>query len=83
MIKTEAFYLVDIIGEIQEKLDTIVLPVNVKVDFGEPLEGADIGLTVYVDGERNWKVHDKINSVIQDILEKYSLIPFIHWKYKQ
>ena len=73
--------LVDIINEIQKKLDNAKLPVKVKVDFGEALEGADIGLTVYVNGKDEWKLTKKINSVIQDVLEKYDLIPYIHWKY--
>ncbi len=72
---------IDVINEIQKEIDDAKLPVKVKVDFGEALEGADIGLTVYVDGKRNWELHDKINFIIQDVLERYDLIPYIHWKY--
>ena len=72
--------LIDIINEIQRKLDTAKLPVKVKVDFGEALEGADIGLTVYVNGKDEWKLTKEINSIIQDVLEKYDWIPYIHWK---
>ena len=85
MIKTETktIYLVDVINEIQKEIDNAKLPVKVKVDFGEALEDADIGLAVYINGKRNWKIHDEINSIIQDVLEKYDLIPFIDWRYKE
>ncbi len=82
MIKTETktIYLVDVINEIQKEIDNAKLPV--KVDFGEALEGADIGLTVYVFAKRTHELHKKINSVIQDVLEEYDLMPYIHWDYE-
>lgn len=74
--------LIDLIQEIQNNLNKANLPCDVKVDIGKALEGADIGLKVYVDCKRNWKLHDHINSIIQEVLEKEDLIAFIDWHYK-
>ncbi|WP_029521888.1 hypothetical protein [Persephonella sp. KM09-Lau-8] len=72
---------VEIIQEIQKALNKYNLPV--KVDIAEAREGADIGLNIYVYKKRNWKLHDKINSVIQEVLEEEDLIPYINWHYEQ
>ena len=82
MIKTKTRYLVDIINEIQKEIDNAKLPVKVKVDFGEALEGADIGLTVYVFGKDNWELHKKINHIIRSLLRKEDLMAYIDWKYE-
>jgi len=84
MVKTEnkTVYLVDVINEIQEKLDEANLPVKVKVDFGEALEGADVGLTVYINGNDKWKLTKEISSIILDVLDEYDLVPYIDWRYK-
>jgi len=83
MVKTKTYYLVDVINEIQKKLDEADLPVKVKVDFGEALEGADIGLNIYIDGKREWELHKKINSIIYDVLDEYDLIAYKEWIYKE
>ncbi|WP_457635428.1 hypothetical protein [Persephonella sp.] len=82
MIKTETkiIYLVSVINEIQKETDNVKL--LVKVDFGEAIEVADIELTVYVFAKKTHELHKKINSIIQYVLEKYDLMPCIHWDYE-
>ncbi|NPA53839.1 MAG: hypothetical protein GXO21_04155 [Aquificae bacterium] len=81
MIKSKT--TVDIIYEIQNKLNSANLPYKVKVDIGQAMEGADIGINVYIEGKRNWKLHEQINNIIQDVLEKENLIAYIEWHYEQ
>ena len=73
--------IVSIIDDIQRKLDNANLPVKVKVDIGEALEGADIGLKVYIAGKRNWELHKKINSIIRRSLREQGLMAYIDWHY--
>ncbi|MBK3333392.1 hypothetical protein GWK41_09980 [Persephonella atlantica] len=73
--------IVNVIYDIQRKLDNANLPVKVKVDIGEALEGADIGLKVYVAGKRNWELHKKINSIIRRSLREQGLMAYIDWHY--
>jgi hypothetical protein len=48
----------EILGEIQERLRGKGYPV--KIDFSEPIEGADIGLKVIIQGERNWELERQL-----------------------
>lgn len=73
--------IVNVIHDIQRKLDDANLPVKVKVDIGEAIEGADIGLKVYVSGKRNWELHKKINSIIRKSLREQGLMAYIDWHY--
>ncbi len=81
MIKNKT--LIDIVNKIQKELDNSNLPVKVKVDIGEPLEGADIGLIVKVEGKDDWELHKKINFIIRSILEEENLIAYIDWQFKE
>lgn len=81
MIKNKT--LIDIVNKIQKELDNANLPVKVKVDIGEPLEGADIGLVVKVEGKDDWKLHKRINFIIRSILEEENLIAYIDWQFKE
>ena len=81
MIKNKT--LIDIVNKIQKGLDNANLPVRVKVDIGEPLEGADIGLVVKVEGKDDWELHKKINFIIRSILEEENLIAYIDWQFKE
>ncbi len=81
MIKNRT--LIDIVNEIQKRLDKADLPVNIKVDIKEPIEGADIGLIVKVDGKDTWELHKKINFIIRSTLEEENLIAYIDWQYRE
>ncbi len=73
--------IVSIIYDIQRKLDNANLPMEVKVDIGKAIEGADIGLRVYIAGKRNWELHKKINSIIRRSLREQDSIAYIDWHY--
>ncbi len=70
-----------LIKKIQKKLDNAHLSVKVKVDIGKAIEGADIGLKVYIAGKRSWKLHKKINSIIRKTLREKDLIAYMDWHY--
>ncbi len=76
MIKNEF-----LVKKIQRELDKANLPVKVRVDQGKAIEGADIGLKVYVEGKRNWELHKRINSIIRGLLRKKDLVAYIDWRY--
>ena len=65
----------EILNEIQDELNRKGYPV--KVDIGEPEEGADIGLKLYINAPRNWELEKQISSVVWSVLDKYGLIAFI------
>ena len=65
----------EILNEIQKELNRKGYPV--KVDIGEPEEGADIGLKLYIKAPKNWELEKQISSVVWDTLDKYELIAFI------
>jgi hypothetical protein len=69
----------EISQEIHDRLRKKNYPV--KVDFSEPIEGADIGIKVMIQGRRNWKLERQISHEIHDVLEKYDLIPSIDWEW--
>jgi hypothetical protein len=70
----------EILNEIQEELNKEGYPV--KVDIGEPEAGADIGIKLYIDAERDWDLEKKISSVVWEVLDRYDLIAFIqkYWR---
>ncbi len=65
----------EVLNEIQEELNRKGYPV--RVDVGEPEEGADIGLKLYIDAPRSWELEKRISSVVWDVLDKYDLIAFV------
>ena len=65
----------EILNEIQEELNKKGYPV--KVDIGEPEEGADIGLRLYINAPRDWELEKQISSTVWEVLDKYDLIAFI------
>jgi hypothetical protein len=71
----------EVLQEIQEKLWNAGYPV--KLDIGEAIEGADLGIKVYVGTQESWKLEREINSIIQRTLRKYSLIPYLEWYWKK
>ena len=65
----------EILNEIQEELNKKGYPV--KVDIGEPEEGADIGLRLYINAPRDCELEKQISSIVWEVLDKYDLIAFI------
>ena len=71
----------EVLNEVQDVLKKEGYPV--KLDIGEAIEGADIGIKVYVDAEENWELEKKINRLIQSVLEKNDLISYLEWFWKE
>jgi len=69
----------EILQEIQEKLSKENYPV--KLDIGEAIEGADIGINVLVEAPWSWELEKKINSIIQRTLRKNNLVAYLDWKW--
>ena len=71
--------LLEILWEIQQKLNKKGYPV--KIDLAEPIEGADIGLSIVVYTKKNWELEKIIVHEIFGVLDKYDLIPSVNWKW--
>ncbi len=71
----------EVLNEAQDALKKKGYPV--KLDIGEAIEGADIGIKVYVDAEESWDLEKRINRVLQSVLEKYDLISYLEWFWKE
>jgi hypothetical protein len=69
----------EILLEIQDRLKKKGYPV--RIDVGEPIEGADIGIKVFMECGRNWELERKVAHEIFEVLDKYDLIPFFDWKW--
>ena len=69
----------EILWEIQQRLKEKGYPV--KIDLSEPIEGADIGLELIVNAEKNWELEKSIIHEIFEVLDRYELIPSVNWKW--
>jgi hypothetical protein len=65
----------EILNEVQEELNKRGYPV--RVDIGKAEAGADIGLKLYINAERDWNLEKRISSVVWEVLDRYGLIAFI------
>ena len=55
----------EVLQEIQEKLWNAGYPV--KLDIGEAIEGADLGIKVYVGTQESWKLKERLTALFREL----------------